>query len=53
MIFVVDTSSALSAVALLDPSGHTVYEDVAVSGPGFDLPSRYRALEDGPALPAK
>jgi len=50
MIFVIDTSSALSAVALLEPSGRTVYEDVAESGPTFDLPSRYRALEDGPAL---
>jgi hypothetical protein len=50
MIFVVDTSSAMSAVALLDLSGRTVYEDVAGSGPSFDLPSRYRALEDGPAL---
>jgi hypothetical protein len=50
MIFVIDTSSAMSAVALLDPSGRTVYEDVAESGPSFDLPSRYRALEDGPAL---
>jgi hypothetical protein len=50
VIFVIDTSSAMSAVALLDPSGRTVYEDVAESGPGFDLPSRYRALEDGPAL---
>ena len=50
MIFIIDTSSAMSAVALLDPSGRTVYEDVAESGPTFDLPSRYRALEDGPAL---
>ena len=50
MIFVIDTSSALSAVALLEPSGRTVYEDVADSGPNFDLPSRYRALEDGPAV---
>src|SRR4029077_1153631 len=50
LIFVIDTSSAMSAVALLDPSGRTVYEDVAESGPSFDLPSRYRALEDGPAL---
>jgi len=50
MIFVIDTSSAMSAVALLEPSGRTVYEDVAESGPTFDLPSRYRALEDGPAL---
>jgi glycoprotease family protein len=50
VIFVVDTSSALSAVALLDLSGRTVYEDVAESGPSFDLPSRYRALEDGPAV---
>jgi tRNA threonylcarbamoyladenosine biosynthesis protein TsaB len=50
MIFVIDTSSAMSAVALLEPSGRTVYEDVAESGPTFDLPSRYRALGDGPAL---
>jgi len=40
----------MSAVALLDLSGRTVYEDVAESGRLFDLPSRYRALEDGPAL---
>jgi tRNA N6-adenosine threonylcarbamoyltransferase len=50
LIFVIDTSSAMSAVALLDPSGRVVYEDVAESGPTFDLPSRYRALEDGPTL---
>jgi len=50
MIFVIDTSSAMSAVALLEPSGRTVYDDVAESGPSFDLPSRYRALLDGPAL---
>jgi len=50
LIFVIDTSSAMSAVALLDPTGRVVYEDVADSGPSFDLPSRYRALEDGPAL---
>jgi tRNA threonylcarbamoyl adenosine modification protein YeaZ len=50
VIFVIDTSSAVSAVALLAPSGRIEYEDVAPSGPGFDLPSRYRALMDGPAL---
>ena len=50
MIFVIDTSSAMSAVALLEPSGRVVYEDVDESGPTFDLPSRYRALEDGPAV---
>ncbi len=50
MIFVIDTSSAMSAVALLDPTRRVVYEDVAPSGPTFDLPSRYRALEDGPTL---
>lgn len=50
MIFVIDTSSAMSAVALLEPSGRAVYEDVDESGPTFDLPSRYRALEDGPAV---
>jgi glycoprotease family protein len=50
LIFVIDTSSAMSAVALLDPTGRAVYEDVADSGPTFDLPSRYRALEDGPAV---
>jgi tRNA N6-adenosine threonylcarbamoyltransferase len=50
LIFVIDTSSAMSAVALLDLSGRVVFEDLAASGPTFDLPSRYRALEDGPAL---
>jgi tRNA N6-adenosine threonylcarbamoyltransferase len=50
LIFVIDTSSAMSAVALLDLSGRVVYEDLSESGPTFDLPSRYRALEDGPAL---
>ena len=40
----------MSAVAVLELSGRVVYEDVADSGPTFDLPSRYRALADGPAL---
>ena len=44
MIFVIDTSSARSAVALLRPDGTVVSEEVHDSGPGFDLPGRFRAM---------
>lgn len=44
MILAIDTSSALSAVALIDSAGHVESEELAPSGPRFDLPSRYRAL---------
>ena len=46
MIFVIDTSSALSAVAVVDGS-RVVVEQVDQSGPGFDLPARYRAIAKG------
>ncbi len=46
MIFVIDTSSARSGVALID--GHrVVVEQVDQSGPGFDLPARFRAVAAG------
>jgi tRNA threonylcarbamoyl adenosine modification protein YeaZ len=50
MILAIDTSSALSAVALLDPSGAVELEELAPSGSTFDLPSRYRAMKRGPQL---
>jgi tRNA threonylcarbamoyl adenosine modification protein YeaZ len=50
LIFVIDTSSARSAAAVLEPDGTVVYEEVAESGATFDLPTKYRALHDGPAL---
>jgi tRNA threonylcarbamoyl adenosine modification protein YeaZ len=50
MILVIDTSSALSALALLDGDGTPVGEDFGASGPGFDLPARFRALTDGQAV---
>ncbi|HSS92567.1 MAG TPA: tRNA threonylcarbamoyladenosine biosynthesis protein TsaB [Candidatus Dormibacteraeota bacterium] len=43
MILVIDTSSARSALALLDGK-RVVEEQVDQSGPGFDLPARYRAI---------
>ena len=44
MIFVIDTSSARAAVALLEPTGKVVREELHPSGPSFDLPARYREL---------
>jgi tRNA threonylcarbamoyl adenosine modification protein YeaZ len=44
LIFVIDTTSARSAIALLHPAGQVVAEEIGVSGPGFDLPARYRAV---------
>lgn len=44
MIIVIDTSSACSAVALLRTDGTVVAEEIDDSGPGFDLPARYRAI---------
>ena len=44
MILAIDTSSAQSAIALLDADGRIAHEELAPSGPGFDLPARYRAL---------
>ncbi len=50
MIFVIDTSSAYSAVALLDPAGTPLREEVRPSGASFDLPSRYREVAGGARL---
>jgi tRNA threonylcarbamoyl adenosine modification protein YeaZ len=52
VILVIDTSSALSALALVDPSGAVIREVLHASGPSFDLPARYRALADD-ARPTK
>jgi len=46
MIFVIDTSSALSAVAIVDGT-RVVVEQIDQSGPGFHLPARYRAIAKG------
>jgi tRNA threonylcarbamoyl adenosine modification protein YeaZ len=50
VIFVIDTSSASSAVALLDPSGRSLREEVHPSGASFDLPTRYREVAGGAVL---
>ncbi len=44
MILAIDTSSARSALALIDDSGMVVQEEIDESGPSFDLPARYRAI---------
>ncbi len=44
MIFAVDTSSARSAVALLDASGRVVAETLEDSGPSFDVAARFREI---------
>ena len=50
MNLVIDTSSALSAIALIDASGAVVGEELHPSGKTFDLPARYRALAGGTQL---
>ena len=47
MILVIDTSSAFSALALLNVDGTMAAEDIGASGAGFDLPARFRELTDG------
>jgi tRNA A37 threonylcarbamoyladenosine modification protein TsaB len=44
LIFVIDTTSARSALALLRPDGKVVAEEIDASGPSFDLPARFRAM---------
>jgi tRNA threonylcarbamoyl adenosine modification protein YeaZ len=44
VILVIDTSSSRSALALLRPDGTVVDEEIGASGPGFDLPARFRAM---------
>jgi tRNA threonylcarbamoyl adenosine modification protein YeaZ len=50
MIFVIDTSSARSAVALLDAKGKVIREELHPSGASFDLPARFRELAAGAQL---
>ncbi len=50
MILVIDTSSAASAIALLDDAGAVVREELHESGRSFDLPGRYRAVTAGEPL---
>jgi tRNA threonylcarbamoyl adenosine modification protein YeaZ len=50
LILVIDTSSARSALALIEADGRVVHEEVDQSGPGFDLPARYRRIVEGRSL---
>jgi len=50
VILAIDTSSARSAVALIDGDGRVVRELSESSGPGFDLPARYRTIGNGQRL---
>jgi tRNA threonylcarbamoyladenosine biosynthesis protein TsaB len=50
VILVIDTSSATSAIALLEPSGRVVREELHLSGPSFDLPGRYRIAAGGESI---
>ncbi len=52
MILVIDTSSALSALALLDQSRQVVREAIYPSGRTFDLPARFRDLAGEAVLTA-
>ena len=50
MIFVIDTSSARSALALIRPDGTVVTEETHESGRIFDLPARFRAMTSSQAV---
>jgi tRNA A37 threonylcarbamoyladenosine modification protein TsaB len=50
LTFVIDTSSARSALALIDDDGKVVREVTETSGPGFDLPAGYRTIRNGARL---
>ena len=50
MIFVIDTSSARSAIALIEADGKVISEEVDLSGPSFDLPARYRRIATSAAI---
>jgi tRNA threonylcarbamoyl adenosine modification protein YeaZ len=52
LILVIDTSSALSAIALLDELRRPVREATYPSGRSFDLPAAFRDLAGGEALAA-
>lgn len=47
MIFVIDTSSARSALALIDLDGTVAAEETHESGRTFDLPAHYREMTTG------
>jgi tRNA threonylcarbamoyl adenosine modification protein YeaZ len=47
LILAMDTSSARSALALIDAERGVVHEEIDESGPKFDLPLRYRNLAAG------
>jgi tRNA threonylcarbamoyladenosine biosynthesis protein TsaB len=50
LIFAIDTSSARSALALIDDEGNVIHEEIDESGPAFDVPSRYRNLADAKSI---
>jgi len=50
LILVIDTSSARSALGLIEADGRVVHEELDQSGPGFDLPARYRRIAPGRSI---
>jgi tRNA threonylcarbamoyl adenosine modification protein YeaZ len=50
LILVIDTSSAISAIALLRPGGGVIAEQTGASGQAFDVPARTRELRQGARL---
>ncbi|MEA2643368.1 MAG: hypothetical protein QOG08_394, partial [Chloroflexota bacterium] len=50
MIFVIDTSSARSALALVRPDGNVDAEETHESGRSLDLPGRFRSMTAGQTL---
>jgi tRNA threonylcarbamoyl adenosine modification protein YeaZ len=50
LIFVIDTSSARSALALIHRDGSVAAEETHESGRTFDLPARFRAMTAGQTL---
>jgi tRNA threonylcarbamoyl adenosine modification protein YeaZ len=50
VIFVVDTSSARTGLALIRPDGTVAFEETHESGRTLDLPGRFRAMTAGQTL---
>src|SRR6266576_2191742 len=50
MTFVIDTSSARSALALIDANGKVVVEQTYESGRTFNLPTHFREMAAGQTL---
>jgi tRNA threonylcarbamoyl adenosine modification protein YeaZ len=50
LIFVIDTSSARSALALVRPDGNVDAEETHESGRSLDLPGRFRSMTAGQTL---